>query len=169
MRLRKPLVLRFHKFKQTTDSHQFYFFQLRSYYPHYTTDLYEWEEDFEKCIAAYNEHKESIEYVKSKEIKYQEKVESAQSQAQEEWLLDHTLTAFVHPSTDIVLWNLGTGVSCMKWCSMNLALTSLLLLGLSYIVPLLLIGVESMSVWCGISSISCLTLALTLQGWVNAL
>ena len=38
----------------------------------------------------------------------------------------------------------------MKWCSMNLALTSLLLLGLSYIVPLLLIGVESMSVWCGI-------------------
>ena len=98
-------------------------------------------------------------------MKYQEKVESAQ----EEWLLDHTLTAFVHPSTDIVLWNLETGVGCMKWCSMNLALTSLLLLGLSYIVPLLLIGVESMSVWCGISSISSLTLALTLHGWVNAL
>ena len=32
-----------------------------------------------------------------------------------------------------------------------MALTSLLLLGLSYIVPLLLIGVESMSVKCGIS------------------
>ena len=39
MRLRKPLVLRFHKFKQTTEPHQYYFSQLRLYHPHDTNDL----------------------------------------------------------------------------------------------------------------------------------
>ena len=45
MRRRKPLVLRFHKFKQTTEPHQFYFSQLRLYHPHSTTDLDKWETD----------------------------------------------------------------------------------------------------------------------------
>ena len=59
MRLRKPLVLRFHKFKQTTDPHQFYFSQLRLYHPHSVTDLNIWEQDFDKCVAAYNEYVKS--------------------------------------------------------------------------------------------------------------
>ena len=39
----------------------------------------------EECRKAYNSNKEAIEYVKSKVMKYQEKVESAQSKAQEEF------------------------------------------------------------------------------------
>ena len=85
MRLRKPLVIRFHKFKQTTDPHQFYFSQLRLYHPHSTTDLEKWEKDMVACEEAYQENKEAIEYVKSKVMKYQEKVESAQSKAQKEF------------------------------------------------------------------------------------
>ena len=38
-----------------------------------------------ECIDAYNDNKESIDYVKSKVMKYQEKVESAQSKAEVEF------------------------------------------------------------------------------------
>ena len=87
MRLRKPLVLRFHKFKQTKDPHQFYFSQLRLYHPHSVIDLEVWEDDLDRCLKAYNEAKDAIAYVKSIVMKYQDKVESAQSKAQEEF--DH--------------------------------------------------------------------------------
>ena len=85
MKLRKPLVLRFHKFKQNTEPHEFYFSQLRLYHPHSKNDLDAWENDMDVCIKAYNEARESINYVRSKVMKYQEEVEVAQMKAQEEY------------------------------------------------------------------------------------
>ena len=85
MKLRKPLVLRFHKFKQKTEPHEHYFSQLRLYHPHSKSDLDVWENDMDVCIKAYNEARESINYVRSKVMKYQEEVEVAQMRAQEEY------------------------------------------------------------------------------------
>ena len=85
MRRRKPLVLRFYKFKQTKDPHQYYFSQLRLYHPHTTEELDAWEADFDTCKNAYDKAKSAIDYVKSKVMKYHDKVESAQDKAQEEF------------------------------------------------------------------------------------
>ena len=85
MRLRNPLVLRFYKYKQISDSHQYYFSQLRLYHPHSVSDLELWESDEVLCRKAYDDAKSSIKYVKGKVMKYQEKVEIAQSKAQEEF------------------------------------------------------------------------------------
>ena len=85
MRLRKPLVLRFHKYKQTTDPHQYYFSQLRLFHPHSLDELKIWQNDLDKCLLAFKNAKDSIRYVKSKVMKYQEKVEEAQEKAQEEF------------------------------------------------------------------------------------
>ena len=85
MKLRRPLVLRFHKYKQLSEPHEFYFSQLRLYHPHSVEDMTDWETSFEKCRAAYEKFKPSIKYVKSKVMKYQDKVEDAQSKAQEEF------------------------------------------------------------------------------------
>ena len=85
MKVRRPLVLRFHKYKQVSEPHEYYFSQLRLYHPHTVQDMREWETDLETCKAAYEKHKASIKYVKSKVMKYQDKVEEAQSKAQEEF------------------------------------------------------------------------------------
>ena len=49
MILRKPLCLRFPKFKQLTEPHEFFFSQLRLYHPHTKEDLDVWETDEEMC------------------------------------------------------------------------------------------------------------------------
>ena len=85
MRLRKPLALRFHKFKKTSEAHQYYFSQLRLYHHHRPADLKNWEENEEKCKDAYDENENAIKYVKSKVMKYQDKVDEAQGKAQEEF------------------------------------------------------------------------------------
>ena len=51
MKLRRPLVLRFHKYKQLSEPHEFYFSQLRLYHPHSVEDMTEWESSLEKCRA----------------------------------------------------------------------------------------------------------------------
>ena len=78
-------MLRFHKYKQLSDPHQFYYSQLRLFHPHSVKDQQIWESNLGQCMNAYIEAQTSIEYVKSKVMKYQEKVEIAQSKAQEEF------------------------------------------------------------------------------------
>ena len=77
--------MRFYKYKQISDPHQYYFSQLRLYYPHSVSDVKVWENDKVQFRKAYTDAKSSIEYVKSKVMRYQEKVEDAQSKAQEEF------------------------------------------------------------------------------------
>jgi hypothetical protein len=85
MRLRRPLALRFHKFSKTKERHQYYFSQPRLYHPHRPEDLERWEQDEDECIYAYREAEDAINYVKSKVMKYEDKVEEAQTKAQEEF------------------------------------------------------------------------------------
>ena len=85
LRLRRPLALRSHKYKQTEDPHQYYLSLLRLYHPHSVTDLDLWENDQEACIDAYHKHKQAIDFVKSKVMKFQDKVEKAQEEAQAEY------------------------------------------------------------------------------------
>ena len=85
LRLRRPIALRFHKYKQIEDPHQHYLSLLRLYQPHTVKDLDVWENDQQACINAYHRHKQSIDYVKSKVMKYQDKVEKAQAEAQSEY------------------------------------------------------------------------------------
>ena len=77
--------MRFHKFKKTSESHEYYFSQQRLYQLHTKTDLNLWENDIEGCKSVFNEARESINYVRSKVMKYQEEVELAQAKAQEEF------------------------------------------------------------------------------------
>ena len=84
VRKRKPLALSLHKYKPISDAHQHYYSQLRLYFPHSTEDLDLWEEDFHACVKAYNDNIEAIKFVKSKVMKYQDRVDEAQSRAIEE-------------------------------------------------------------------------------------
>ena len=85
LRLRRPLSLRLHRYKQTQDPHQHYFSLLRLYHPHSVDDLEIWENDQDACIQTYVENKESINYVKGEVMKYLDKVEQAQEEAQAEY------------------------------------------------------------------------------------
>ena len=84
-RLRRPLALRFHKFNKTNDPHQYYFSQLRLYHPQSPDDLEKWESSLKDCLEPYEKAEDSIKYVKSKVMKYQDKVDEAQVKAQEEF------------------------------------------------------------------------------------
>ena len=85
MKLRKPICLRFHKFKVLSEPHEYFFSQLRLYHPHSKSDLDIWENDYDKCKKDYDENLNGIKYVKSKVMKFQEKVESSQDKAQAEY------------------------------------------------------------------------------------
>ena len=85
MKLRKPLCLRFHKYKLTSEPHEHFFSQLRLYHPHNKTDLDIWEQDEEKCREAFLKNEEAIKYVRQKVMKYQQKVEENQAKAQAEY------------------------------------------------------------------------------------
>ena len=85
MILRKPLCLRFPKFKQLSEPHEFFFSQLRLYHPHTKEDLGVWETDEEMCRQAFIENEDAIKYVRRRVMKYQEKVELSQEKAQAEY------------------------------------------------------------------------------------
>ena len=82
MKLRKPLVLRFHKFKQSTEPHDFYYSEQLLYYPHTANeDLF--PNDLSMCKQKYFERLEQINYVKSIVMPHLEQVEEGQSRAME--------------------------------------------------------------------------------------
>ena len=60
MKLRKPLVLRFHKFKKSSQPHDFYYSEQLLYYPHTSNeDLF--PNDLEMCKQNYFERLGEIE------------------------------------------------------------------------------------------------------------
>ena len=85
MQLRSPICLRYHKFKMSSEPHEYYFSQLRLFYPHSREDMNIWEKDLDKCREAFNKNEEAIKYVRSKVMKYQEQVEVHQEKAQADY------------------------------------------------------------------------------------
>ena len=97
MQLRSPICLRYHKYKMSSESHEYYFSQLRLFYPHNKEDMNIWEADPDKCRQAFNMNEEAIKYVRGKVMKYQEQVEVNQEKAQADYdasvgdILDSTM------------------------------------------------------------------------------
>ena len=63
MKLRRPRVVRFHKFKQKTNPHEFYYSEMQKYLPFKKEkDLY--HNNFKKCEKKYNTNKKDIDFAK---------------------------------------------------------------------------------------------------------
>ena len=82
LKIRKPLALRFHKFKKTTEPHEFYLSEMELYKP-FRKDTELHFDDFENCERLYNGSLPEIQYVKSHVMEFLENVEEARENAQE--------------------------------------------------------------------------------------
>ena len=85
MKLRKkPLVIRVHKFKIDTETHDFCFSQLELFYIFKDEDeKLKCEQDVSFCYKVYMENQEDINYVKRKAMPYMNYVEDAMETAHE--------------------------------------------------------------------------------------
>ena len=84
MKLRRPLVVRYHKFKQSTESHDYLFAELELF--HVFLSKKEREkcvEDFEYCLEIYNNSLEKINYVRSKTMPFLNHVEDSLEKAEQ--------------------------------------------------------------------------------------
>ena len=85
MKLRKkPLVIRIHKFKMDTETHDFCYSQLELYYIFKDeVERKRCEEDVQFCYQTYMDNQEDINYMKRKAMPYMNYVEDAMETAQE--------------------------------------------------------------------------------------
>lgn len=82
LKLRKPIALRYHKYKEMTEPHEFFFSEMELYTPFRDySELY--PEDIEKCQELYNSRKSSLQYTKSRVMEFLEVVEEARVTAEE--------------------------------------------------------------------------------------
>ena len=82
MQLRKPLVLRLHKFNKTKNPHEYYFSELQLYYP-FTNESHLFPEDSEKCENLYKTKKDQILTIKGQVMKHLTAVEEGRERAEE--------------------------------------------------------------------------------------
>ena len=82
LKLRRPIALRYHKFKETNDPHQFFFSEMELYVPFRSEDEL-FPEDFESCEQKYRECYPSIQYRKSKIMEFLQVVEEGRENAQD--------------------------------------------------------------------------------------
>merc|ERR1712155_247406 len=84
MKLRRPIVIRLHKFKQETQPHEFYFSELQLFHIFkHPGEEQLCREDENVCISVYEDNIEDINYVKARTMPYMKIVEVAQQQADE--------------------------------------------------------------------------------------
>ena len=82
MKKRSPRCIRFHKYKKTTDRHQYFFSQMQLFLPHEKEDdLY--PDDSELCEKLYLENQEYIQAVKHHVMPHFEKVVESRERAEE--------------------------------------------------------------------------------------
>ncbi len=81
MKRRSPKVLRYHKFKQKTEAHQYYYSEMQLFPPFSKEeDLFPSED--EKCRGHYFKNLTKIEYVKSKVLPHTRRVAEARESAE---------------------------------------------------------------------------------------
>ena len=84
MKLRRPCVVRVHKFRKTVESHDYVFSQLELYYVFRAKEERErCLEDFDFCIQTYIDNLENINYVRSKTMPFMNHVEECLEKADE--------------------------------------------------------------------------------------
>ena len=79
MKLRRPVVIRLHKFKKESEPHQFYFSELELF--HIFESQKEEElcrENIDYCIAIYETNIDDINYVKRKTMPFLKLIEKGQ-------------------------------------------------------------------------------------------
>ena len=82
MQLRKPFVLRLHKFNKTKNPHEYYFSELQLYYP-FTDESHLFPEDSENWENLYKAKKDQILIIKSQVMKHLTAVEEGRERAEE--------------------------------------------------------------------------------------
>ena len=81
MRRRRPIAIRFHKFKQSTDPHEHYHSQMQLFLPfNKETELF--PEDARRCKDKYLQEQEKINFVKEKVMPHCKRVEDAREMAE---------------------------------------------------------------------------------------
>ena len=82
LKLRKPIALRYHKYKETTEPHEFFFSEMELYSP-FRVDSELYPDDVERCQDLYIQRKFSIQYTKSRVMEFLEVVDEARVTAEE--------------------------------------------------------------------------------------
>ena len=83
MKRRKPLVIRFHKFKVKENPHEYYYSEMQKYLP-YRDEINELKVDsLAECKAVYDKHKDKIKIVRGELLKHLKSVEAARDRAEE--------------------------------------------------------------------------------------
>ena len=82
MKLRRPIALRYHKFKPTTEPHEFYFSELELFHP-FRKDSEFFPDNFDKCEEKFLQNQSSIQYIKCRVMEYLQLVEDSRAQAEE--------------------------------------------------------------------------------------
>ena len=82
MKLRGKKVLRFHKIKQTSNPHEYYFTEMQRY-TSFTSDDDLHPDDFENCLKLYTSKFDEIKYIKSKVLPHLESVTEGREKADE--------------------------------------------------------------------------------------
>ena len=83
MQLRRPLVVRYHKFKKSVESHDYLFSELELFHIFLTEEeRTKCIEDFEYCLETYQNNLEEISYVRSKTMPFVNHVEDGLEKAE---------------------------------------------------------------------------------------
>ncbi len=81
MKRRTPKVLRYHKFKQKTEAHQYYYSEMQLFLP-FSKEEDMFPSDGGKCKSLYIQNKDKIDYVKGKVLPHSKRVEEAREMAE---------------------------------------------------------------------------------------
>ena len=82
MKLRGKTVLRFHKIKQTSNPHEYYFTEMQRY-TSFLSDEELFPDNFKKCLQLYTKKCEEIKYLKSTVLPHLESVTDGRERADE--------------------------------------------------------------------------------------
>ena len=90
MQLRRPLVVRYHKFRKSVESHDYLFSELELFHVFPTeNERTKCMEDFEYCLETYQNNLEEISYVRSKTMPYVNHVEDGLQKAEDVYNKDN--------------------------------------------------------------------------------
>ena len=82
VKLRSPRVVRFHKFKQKTNPHEFYYSEMQKYLP-FKKEKELFPNNFKKCEKKYKLNKKQIDFARQLIMPYLKSVEEGRERAEE--------------------------------------------------------------------------------------
>ena len=83
MKLRAPKAIRYHKFKQKTNEHEFYYSEMQLYVPFRDEKSEFFPNNMKKCKEKYNRCKGDIQFAKSVIMQFMKSVQEGRERAEE--------------------------------------------------------------------------------------